>query len=139
MAFAPGTVTVVGAASLSQSQVTLSPPQIASGATATVTLVARDANGYQEPSGGLKVTFTLKAGTGVGSGTLGKVNDNKDGTYTVTFTATAAGNDTITATIGGKAVTSAPAPVTVVPAAVSLSKSTVAVSASQVASGGTVT
>jgi hypothetical protein len=132
------TVTVVpGAVSLSQSTITVSASQVTSGGTATVTLVARDANGNQEPSGGLKVALGL--GTGSASGTLGTVTDHKNGTYTATFTATTAGSNTITATIGGQSVTSTPPTVTVVAGPASVSKSTVTVSASQFTSGNSTT
>jgi hypothetical protein len=134
----PPTVTVIpGAVSLPKSTITTSASQVTSGGSATVTLVARDANGNQEPSGGLAVNFGL--GSGSASGSFGTVTDHKNGTYTVTFTATTAGSNTIIATIGGQGVTSSPPTVTVVPGAVSLLKSTVAVSASQVTSGNSVT
>jgi hypothetical protein len=105
-----------GAVSLSQSTITLL-PSIVSGGTTMVTLVARDANGNRESGGGLKVKFALAAGSA--GGTLSAVKDNKNGTYTATFTATAAGSDTITATIGGQPVTSTLPTVTVAPAAAS--------------------
>ena len=130
---------VVGPFSLSQSIITVSPARIASGSTATVTLVARDANGNQELGGGLTVKFALG---GTAHGKLSSVTDNKNGTYTAAFTGTTAGSNTVTATItiGGKKekVTSAPPTITVV-GPVSLSKSTIAVSPSQIATGGTTT
>ncbi len=137
--YKPPTVTVVGPASMSQSTVTLSASSVAAGSTITVTLTARDALGHQEPSGGLKVAFGL--GSGAAGGTFSPVpaTDHGNGTYTATFTATVAGKNTITATIGSVAVTSAAPSVTVVPGAVSLAKSTLAVSASQVTSGSTAT
>jgi sugar lactone lactonase YvrE len=92
----PGTV------SLSQSRVTVSPTSIQAGSTATVTLTAEDANGNQETGGGLTVAFSL--GTGNGSGTFGAVTDHGNGTYTATFTGTAAGNVTILATINHQPV-----------------------------------
>ena len=131
------TVTVVGPYSLSQSTIAVSPSTVASGGTTTVTLTARDVNGNQELGGGLKVTFALEGGTA--GGKFGPIKDNKNGTYTATFTGTIAGTSTITAKIKGQAVTSALPTVTVVPGAVSLSKSTIAVSPSKVASGGTIT
>ena len=134
----PPTVKVIpGAVSLSQSTITVSASQVASGNAVTVTLVARDANGNQELGGGLAVNFGL--GSGSAGGAFGTVNDHKNGTYTATFTGTTAGSNTITATIGGQGVTSAPPTLTVVPGAVSLSKSTLTVSASPVTSGGSVT
>ncbi len=129
-------ITIVGPVSPSKSTITLSSSPIASGGTATVTLTARDANGNQEPGGGLKVVFKISGRAG---GKIGKVTDNKNGTYTATFTAgTKVGNDTITAKIGRKAVTSK-ARMTVVPGAVRRSPSTIALSPSTIASGGQTT
>jgi hypothetical protein len=61
--------------------------------------------------GGLQIGFGL-AGSST-SGTFGTVADNQNGTYTATFTATAPGSNTITATIGGQAITSTLPTVTV--------------------------
>jgi adhesin/invasin len=130
----PLSVTVVpGAVSLSKSTIAVSASQVTSGNSVTVTLVARDTNGNQELSGGLAVKFGL--GSGNAGGTFGTITDHKNGTYTVTFTATTAGSNTITATIGGQAVSSTLPTVTVVPGPVSLSKSTITLLATQVASG----
>ena len=131
------TITVMAPASPSLSTVAVSQSQIALGGTATLTLTVLDANHNQEPGGGLKVVFKVSGSAG---GTIGAVTDNQNGTYTATFTAgTKAGNETITATIGGKTATSK-ATLTVVPGPVSLSKSTVTVSTSRsIASGGTAT
>ncbi len=94
-----------GAASLSQSDVSIVPSSIQSGNSATVTLTARDASGNQENSGGLTVMFGL--GSGTSSGTFSSVTDNHNGTYTTTFTGTTAGTaTTIFATIDGRAITS---------------------------------
>ena len=49
--------------------------------------------------------IVLGVGTG-GKGTFGPVTDNKNGTYTATFTGTLAGKNSITATIGGVKLTS---------------------------------
>jgi hypothetical protein len=105
-----------GPVSPSQSTVTVSPATISSGGTATVMLTARDAYGNVEP-GGLAVAFGL--GTGGGAGTFGAVTDHGNGTYTAVFTGAQGGTNTITATIGGRAVTSTPPVVTVTqPAAI---------------------
>jgi adhesin/invasin len=98
------TITIVGPASAAQSLVALAPTSIANGSTTTVTLTAKDANGNQEPAGGSTVVFALGAGTA--DGTFGTVTDNGNGTYTSIFTATTAGTNTVTATIGGTALTS---------------------------------
>ncbi len=96
--------------------VTITPASVLTGGTATVLMQARDAGGGNLSGGGLSVAFALGAGTA--GGTFGTVTDNDDGTYTATFTATTAGRNTITATIGGQAVASA-VNITVTPASVS--------------------
>jgi hypothetical protein len=105
----PITVTP-GAVSLSKSSVSVMPGSLRVGQTATVTLTARDAFGNQETVGGLTVAFGV---SGMAGGSFGAVTDNKNGTYTASFTASVAGNGTITATIGGQAVTSAAPAITI--------------------------
>lgn len=94
---------VAGAASTSTSTVTVAdsslPPDGSS--TTTVTVRARDANSNP---------LTASAGTVVvsvtGGGSVGGVTDNRDGTYTATYTAgSSTGTATISATLGGSAVT----------------------------------
>jgi hypothetical protein len=131
------TLSIVGPVSLDQSTVALSTTPITAGATATVTLTVRDAQGNQESHGGLIVVFGL--GSGSGRGTFSAVQDNGDGTYTATLTATTAGSNTITATIGGQAVTSTAPSFNVVPGTVSLSQSTVSVTSTTLAAGATAT
>ena len=129
---APTVTVTAGPVSLSQSTVAVVPASVESGVAnaATVTLTAKDANGNQEPTGGLTVAFTLVSGAG--SGTFSVVTDNGDGTYTATFTGTTIGPNSIRATINGQAVTSTAPAITVTP---SLSNSTVTVSPSSVQSG----
>ena len=67
-------------------------------------------------AGGLTVKFSLGSTTG-GQGTFSAVTDNHNGTYTVTFTGTTAGSNTIKATIGGNAVTSTAPTITITAAA----------------------
>ncbi len=128
---------VVGPVSLSRSTISATPASVAVNGKVTVTLTARDANGNQELGGGLTVAFGLT--TGSAGGSFGTVTDNKNGTYTATFTATKVGSDTITATIGGAAVTSTPPIVKVTSSSASLSQSTVTVSSGSVAVGGKIT
>jgi len=123
--------------SLSKSTVSVSTSQLASGSTATVTLVARDANGNEEFGGNLAVTFGLGSGTACGS--FGPITNNGKGTYMVAFTATTAGTNTITATIRGAAVTSKPPTVKVVPGEASPVQSTVTALPSSITAGGKVT
>ena len=129
------TITVIpGAVDLSQSVVKVSAGSITAGSAATLTLVAKDAYGNQETDGGLTVAFGL--GNGGSSGTIGGVSDNDDGTYTATFTGTTAGTPTtVTATIGGSAVTALLPTITVTPGAVSLAESAVSISADSIAAG----
>jgi hypothetical protein len=100
------TVTVTpGAVSLAQSEITVSSSSILAGATSTVTVTAKDANGNQLAAGGLVVVFSRTGGTS--DGTFAATADGLNGSYTSVFTGTVAGNPTaIHATIGGSAVTS---------------------------------
>jgi len=105
-----------------RSVVTVSSPSVTYGGTATVTLQAEDELGHNLTSGGLTVSFALGAGTS--GGTLSAVTDHGNGTYTATFTATAAGTaHTLTATITGLAVTTTLPTVTVTPATPTLTAS----------------
>lgn len=107
------------------------------GSTRTITFIARDANGNQETAGGLDVQFAL--GSGIGQGSFGPVTDNGDGTYTVSFTATAVGANTITVKIGGEAITSTPAELIVTPGPVSLSHSVLSIASPSIAVTGATT
>jgi hypothetical protein len=127
-----------GAVSLARSVVTLSAPSVRSGSPLTVTLQAEDAAGNKLTTGGLKVAFAL-TGPGGGSGTFGPVRDDRNGTYTATFTGAVAGANAITATVGGQPVTSTPAAVSVTPGAASPARSFVTIAAATVSSGGTTT
>ncbi len=98
------TLAVVGPVSLTTSTMTASSSSVSTGGTTTVTLTAKDAFGNQELKGGLTVKFAL---SGTAGGKITAVADNNNGTYTATYTAgTKVGSETISATIGGKAVTS---------------------------------
>ena len=69
--------------------------------TQTLTVQAKDVNGNALTTGGSTVTI---AKTG-GSGTIGAVTDNNDGTYTADVTApVSVGSGTFVATLGGSAV-----------------------------------
>jgi hypothetical protein len=97
-----------------QSTVTAAPLNVVTGSTAKVTLTARNAAGNQLSQGGL--TFSFGTGAGGGSGAFSNLTDNKDGTYTATFTGATPGQVTITATLNGQPVTSTPPVLTVLPA-----------------------
>jgi adhesin/invasin len=118
------------------STVSVSSSTLKSGNSITVTLQAKDSEGNDIASGGLTVGFALGSTSG-GQGTFSSVTDNGNGTYTATFTGTIAGSNTITATMGGAAVTTSPPAIAVTPGPFSLAKSIVTVSPGGVQSGGT--
>jgi hypothetical protein len=126
---------------LAQSTVAVNPVSVASGSTSTVTFTARNAAGTALTTGGATVAFTL--GTGTGQGTFGPVTDNNNGTYTATFTGTTVGTNTISATVGGQALTSTPAAITITtatgPGPVDPAQTTVAAAPTSVAVGATST
>jgi hypothetical protein len=134
----PEITVMPGSYSLSQSTLTRSSALVASGSSVTLTLAVKDASGNALHNGGLSVTFSAAGGTS--TGTIGSVTDNANGTYSATFTGSAAGSVTnIQATINGMTVTSSQPTLQVIAAAVSLSQSVVARSAGTVASGSAIT
>ena len=71
--------------------------------TQTLTVQAKDANGNNLTTGGAAVVITKSLGTG----SIGSVTDNSDGTYTATVTAPiATGSGVFVATLGGSPVQS---------------------------------
>jgi hypothetical protein len=129
------TIAVTKAAvSVSKSTFILKSYSAQSGGTTAITLQAEDAKGNKETNGGLSVSFALGNANG-GQGTFGSVFDNGNGTYTVIFTGTIAGSNTIVATIDGARVASTAA-LKVIPGPVSLSNSVVLLPASSIADGG---
>jgi len=106
-----GTLTVTPApVSLSGSTFAVSAAKVPGGGTATLTLTAVDAYGNAE-TGTLTIGFNLSAGSPGGS--FGPFTNLGNGIYTETFSPTAAGTDTIVATINGQQLTSAPPTITV--------------------------
>ncbi len=102
------------AASLAQSTAGVSGPTITAGGSVIVTLTAVDGYGNTET---IPLTAGFALGTGSAGGTFGSIVPNPgDGTYSVTFSPTAAGSDTFVATINGQALTSQ-APIIAVPVA----------------------
>ncbi|HEY2354191.1 MAG TPA: invasin domain 3-containing protein, partial [Gaiellaceae bacterium] len=92
-----------GAADATQSTLTPTSSSITADGSSTqvLTVQARDANGNNLTTGGATVTITKQSGTG----TIGSVTDNGDGTYTATVTApTATGSGVFVATLGGNPV-----------------------------------
>ncbi len=128
----------IGPASPAHSFVSISPTSVAVGGTSTVTLTAVDASGNLLTTGGGTVTFGL--GSGTAQGTFGTVTDNHNGSYTATFTANAAGTNTIIGSFNGQALTTTAPTITVTTsAAADPSQSTVTASPSSFAIGGTST
>ncbi|HEX3152800.1 MAG TPA: invasin domain 3-containing protein [Gemmataceae bacterium] len=130
-------VAIVGPTDPAQSLVTLAPTSINTGATSTVTVTAKDANGHQELAGGSTVLLSLGAGTA--DGTFSAVTDNGDGTYTATFTGMADGTNTITATIDGVALTSTAPTITVGSPTADPAQSLVSIDTPTIQSTGTAT
>jgi hypothetical protein len=133
---APSITVTPGPVSLAKSVVTVSLTRVKSGSAITIMLQAKDADGNKEASGGLTVLYTLLTPSG-GQGTFSSVTDNGNGTYTATFTGTIAGSNTITATIGGSAVSSAAPSIKVTPGPVNLANSLVTLSVESIELGGT--
>lgn len=94
--------TQVGSATASQSTLTASSSSVtANGSTVTLTVQAKDQYGNNLGAGGSTVVISRASGTG----TVGLVTDNGNGTYTATLTApTATGSGVFSATLGGSAV-----------------------------------
>ncbi|MEI8026149.1 MAG: Ig-like domain-containing protein [Pseudomonadota bacterium] len=117
-----------GQVDLTQSTISLSPSSItADGSSSSiVTVTLRDANGNQISTGGETVAIAASAGTLLGTG----VTDNGDGTYQRAVRSnTIAQTSTISATVGGNALSST-ASLAFAPGAVVLAKSSILVSPS---------
>ena len=133
----PQLAVIAGGVSLAMSTVSFSSGSIASGATSIATVSVRDSNGNLL-SGGQTVTLLLSTGAGVSAATISSVTDHSDGTFTATLTGTASGTaSTLTAKIGGVALTSVLPTLTVTPGATSLVSSTVTAGSATIASGAT--
>ncbi len=136
---AKGTAAVTvtpGAASTATSLVSVSAPTVLVGGAATFTLTTKDAAGNALTAGGSAVAFTTSGGTS--TGTIGAVTDKANGSYTASFTGTAAGTPvTVGATIGGQAVTTT-LPTIQVLADTVVASVTVAPAVDTIASGSTV-
>lgn len=97
-----------GAVSLSRSSLEISRSRISIGDSALIRLTARDAQGNVLDAGGLDVVIRRSGGTGVSLGRVGTVRDHANGTYSASYVGDALGTaDSIRATIGGSALTSA--------------------------------
>ena len=125
------TVTVTaGAVSASRSTVSSTPDQIpAGGGPATLTITARDASGNAVANANVSLSVTGSGNTVSAPGPT-----NESGVTTATFTSSAVGPHTITATINGVAITDN-AVVTVTAGPVSPGQSAIAASPGSVAVG----
>ena len=133
---APTASVNAGALSLAQSQVELSDSSVASGSSLTATVTARDAAG-NSLGAGLNVVITATGGTS--TGTVSPVTDNLNGTYSANFTGVLKGTaKTISATIGGNAVTSVFPTVAVTQGPLSVVNSKITVASATVLAGNTV-
>lgn len=96
------------------------PSSVNVGDSATIRLVTRDAYGNAVRHGGRRVTFARAGGAGVSVGRIGSVTDRSDGTYTAHYRADSAGTaDAISATLDGRAITSASPTIAIGPACTS--------------------
>ncbi len=134
----PSVTVTPGPVSLLNSFVSVSSGSLASGSKMTITLQTEDAHGNLKTSGGLKIAFEFGSASG-SRGVFSTVKDNKNGTYTATFTGTIAGSNTIVAMIGGLKITSTAPSIQVTPGPVSLVKSLATVSSRSVQSGNAIT
>ncbi|MBK8249382.1 MAG: hypothetical protein IPK85_18590 [Gemmatimonadetes bacterium] len=101
-----------GPYSPTDSYLSVSPRTVVAGDSARVVLHTVDAFGNPLDSGGLRVRVRVTGGSGTGE--VGTVTDNGDGTYTATFTGGTAGTPiTVTATVNDTELTSPPPTVTV--------------------------
>ncbi len=131
---APSVTVTPGQADLTQSTVSASASALPVGGTTTVTLTAIDADGNQETSGGLTVSFGLDSPVG----TFSQVIDNGNGTYSATFTATSPGTADFSATINGQPIAALP-PTGITVVALSLANSSVTVAPATIPADGTAT
>lgn len=130
----PTLTVTAGGISAAGSIVSVSGTTVASGASITLTLQAKDAAGNTVTTGGAAVVFSRSGGTS--TGTIGATTDHADGTYTAAFTGNVAGTaTTIGATINGAAVTTVLPTVTVTAGAISAATSLVTTSSGTVAAG----
>ncbi|HXV92243.1 MAG TPA: invasin domain 3-containing protein, partial [Pseudonocardia sp.] len=133
------TIAVAHGVSADSSTLSVSSDTVTVHGSVTLTLQVRDSVGVARRSGGEVVELVVLGGGG-GSGTIDSTVDHDDGTYTASFTATAAGGPVeIGATLNGRAVGGPPPAVTILPIAIAAQNSTVAVSDDSVPAGGTAT
>ncbi|HEY2353852.1 MAG TPA: invasin domain 3-containing protein, partial [Gaiellaceae bacterium] len=134
---------VPGPADATQSTLTPTSASITANGSSTqvLTVQAKDANGNNETTGGSTVTITRQSGTG----SIGSVTDNGNGTYTATVTSpTATGSGVFVATLGGNPVKSGTgsqttSTITYVPGPVDATASTLTPTSASITANGSAT
>jgi hypothetical protein len=122
----------------SNSTVTVSNSQVASGSSVGVTVDLRDTNGVAFVS--TLPTVSLQASGGTSTGTFSSIANNGDGSYSATFTGLNTGTATIVqAIVNGQILVSALPTVTVTSGGYSLSQSVLSVSSNTVTAGSGIT
>jgi hypothetical protein len=112
----------VGAVSPANSTATV--PNGTAGLPTNIVVQARDASGYRLTSGGAMVVMTVSGANAAGPMTA---TDAGDGTYTASYTPTAAGTDQVAITMNGTPISGSPFTSTVGPGSASPANSTATV------------
>jgi len=131
----PASVTFLpGPASASNSAISVSLASVTTdgGATSTITIQAKDAQGNNLSSSGGTVTLAENSATAV----LSAVTNHNNGTYTATISNTVAESVIITGTIAGNNISSGNQTITFTPGAVSAANTTISVSLASVTTDG---
>lgn len=95
-----------GAASLDHTTATV--PAGVAGSTTSITITVRDAGGNPLTGQAGLLAVSISEGSPNHGATLSSINDNNDGTYTVTYTPTKIGDDIIAISLNGTALGSSP-------------------------------
>jgi hypothetical protein len=128
----------IDAFSIDSSILTVSNPQVGSGATVTITLFLKTASGKAFSESKHDIVFSLTSGTSLGS--LGTISNNQDGSFSATYSGISPGTPkTIAATVNGKPVLTTKPTIEVVVGNFSPAHSTLQASGSSVDSGDDIT
>ncbi len=121
----------IDAGAVSPANSTAALPDGTAGSATDVVVQARDASGYALTSGGATVVMTVSGANAAGPITAA---DEGDGTYTASYTPTAAGTDRVAITMDGTPIGGSPLTSTVDPGSVSPAHSTATVPSGSVGS-----
>ncbi len=121
----------IDAGAVSPANSTAALPDGTAGTATDVVVQARDASGYALTSGGATVVMTVSGANAAGPITAA---DEGDGTYTASYTPTAAGTDRVAITMDGTPIGGSPLTSTVDPGSVSPAHSTATVPSGSVGS-----